>query len=151
MLTAKEIRRQLEMPLEEKMASESGVKEHIDKALRLKKDYGFDIWKLHEVVHAFKTALSYSGGLNFQEPKHQDIYFEYLDKLTEEFSKRYRHACLLERNKEWQKATAAFEELLALLPDKNDKNPVFKNVQDHLSRVKYYQQQQQSKRKGWFN
>jgi len=134
-LTDAEVRRHLEKPYSGRTANLVNSRMYLDEALRLKDEHGLDVWKLHKVVHAFKVALRYSGGPNFSNAGHQKAYLEYLNKLTEEFSNRYRAACLLEKNKEWPKAKTAFQELVKLLGDKDKYNPLYENIQNHLNWV----------------
>jgi len=137
-LSDREIRRHLREPLKPMTASTYRTQEYLDEALRLHGDFGTDVWRLHEAIHAFKKSLAYSGRLSFSKKEHQDLYFQLLNELAEQFSSRYRQACLLEKNRQWRQARDAFNELLQLLGEENNKNPVFQNVQKHLTRVKYF-------------
>ena len=50
----------------------------------------------------------------------------------------YKNGCLHEREKEWEKAEAAFGELLAILGQGPKDSKLFRNVQDHQKRVKHF-------------
>ena len=125
--------------------------EWLAKAVKLYNDYHLDDpWKLSETVEAFKQALAYSGRISFEDPEHQRLYRRALERLVQEIADRYHNACVLEKNKEWTRAKQAFDNILQILGDKNHKNPVFRNGQAHLSRVKHFERQEQSKkRRGW--
>ena len=138
-LTPKEIGNALGRPLDKTTANENEMGRHLAEALRLRKEYGGDVWKLHKIIHEFKLALSYTRKRGF-ETGDQAAYTDSIEELAKEFSARYRQACLLEKNQEWRRAVTEFKELLQLLSEANDEDPIFRNVQYHLSRVKHHYQ-----------
>jgi hypothetical protein len=104
--------------------------------------------KLHEIVWAFKEALAYGGRTFFKNPADDRLYAAVLARWIEVVEQKYRQACILEKNKDWIQAEKEFNELLAVIGD--DKNPVFANVKDHYSRVKWYREKKApSKRRPW--
>ncbi len=152
-LSDREIRRLLEEQPREVTANVYLRDEWLQRGMKLHGDYGLDDpWKLNKIVLAFKEALAYSGRVSFDDPRHQRLYRAALDRLAQEVTGRYRTACILERKKDWARARDRFGDLLQILSDENERNPVFRNVQAHLSRVKHlYEKQEKAKKpRGWF-
>jgi len=151
-LSAREIERYLKEPLKERTPNRERMAHHLSNALRLHRDYSLDRWKVHQIVNEFKQALAYSGRVSFSDPQHHRLYEDALDKLTAEVAAGYRRACLLEKDEKWREARAAFEDLIAIIGSENMANPVFKNAQDHLARVKSLMREEEKsrRRRGWF-
>jgi len=110
------------------------MREKLKEAISLYEQFGLDESRLYECARAFKEALAYSGQNYFDDPKYDFIYHEVLKKLTDVIWKKYTQACLWEKNKDWARAEAQFQEILTLFPEED--SILFKNVLKHLNRIK---------------
>ena len=124
------------------------MRENLDKAISLYQQYGLDESHMYQCLRAFKEALAYSGQSFFDDPKHELWYHEILNRFTEVIQRKYRQACLWEKDKDWARAEAQFQEILVLFPEEN--NILFKNVLKHFNRVKYLRQKSKpARRRRW--
>jgi len=120
----------------------------LQQALELYQGAALDARRLYDCVQAFKLALAYSNRAYFENVEDQRKYRDALDRLTREVASRYRQAYLLEKSREWAQAEQVFYDLLAIVHD--EKNPIFRNVQAHYSRVQSLRQKTApEKRRAW--
>ncbi len=145
MMKSDEIVEAVRAPVSVPSINKSHMKERLDKALALYRQYGLELSHLYQCVFAFKEALAYSGKGYFKDPEHDEIYREVLDKLTEEIKDRYIHAYLQEQHQKWHKAEREFYRILEIFGDKE--SPLFKNVRDHYERVKHIRLQKEKRKK----
>ncbi len=141
-LSEVEIRRHLEERLKPRTVSREMEELWLNRALRWHAERGFDRWKMHETVDAFKKSLAYSGRITFADPEHQETYRQVLDRFVQVVTADYRDACLKEKDKNWEQAKVLFERLLSEIGYETNQSPLFRNVQEHLARVKYYYQKE---------
>ena len=147
MLSPEQIERFLQQPVS-RTPNPLQKDKKLAQALDLYRHYGMNPRHLHEMVQAFKEALAYSGRGFFANSEHDRIFRACLTELTQTVQKRYRRACLLEKNQDWAAAEAEFRDLLAIVRD--DKNPIFHNVTAHLERVKFYHERAKPKKNPLF-
>lgn len=122
------------------------MQERQNHAMDLYQQYGLNSSKLYECAVAFKEALAYSDRPVFADPQIYMTYQNVLEHLTRVVKGKYRDACIREKNRDWSQAERQFKELLLMIGDQN--NPVFKNVQEHYSRMKYFREKKEPKRRG---
>jgi hypothetical protein len=103
-------------------------------ALSLYERIGMDVFALYPCVKAFKESLAHGGKDYFDDPEHQERYDSVLDRLTAQVEERYQRACAMEVKRDWRNAQIEFDKILAVVPD--PESAVFRNVQEHLRRVK---------------
>jgi pSer/pThr/pTyr-binding forkhead associated (FHA) protein len=137
-LTPEQISDYLSFKIEDITPNPVMKEKRLNYALGLYQQYGLNSTKLYECARAFKEALAYSGRTFFEDPQHDQIYGQVLRRLTEVVTTKYQNACRREKNKDWMQAEKEFHELLAIVGD--ERNPLWRNILGHHSRVKYYRQ-----------
>ena len=153
MLKPDEIAKALRAPVA-RNTSKIRQEERLKLAVGMYQQYGLQPKYLYRCAQAFKEALAYGGRGFFDQPEHDKVYREVLDRLIEEMNRKYRNAYLLELKEDWQKAEEEFHEILSLFTQEDQtvdsQNPIFKNAELHYNRVKYYRQlKTPSKRAPW--
>ncbi len=123
--------------------------EELKKAVGLYQQYGLgDSYHLYDCLSAFKEALAYNGKGYFDDPEHDRMYSEVLDKLTDTVKNRYDNAYLREKAEEWQQAEKEFFEILRIYRDQS--GGLFENVQAHYKRVQHFNQMNKPKKRRMF-
>ena len=120
----------------------------LQEAVSLFRQYGTQARFLPDTVQAFKEAQAYSGRGYFESTEHTEMYRQTLEAWESLIWEKYNRACLLEKNRDWAQAEEQFGDLLRLIRD--ERNPVFSNVEEHYKRVKTLRSQKEAnKRSPW--
>ena len=123
--------------------------EELKKAVGLYQQYGLgDTYHLYDCLSAFKEALAYNGKGYFDDPEHDRMYSEVLDKLTDMVKNRYDNAYLREKAEEWQQAEKEFFEILRIYRDQS--GGLFENINAHYMRVQHFNQMNKPKKRRMF-
>ena len=96
---------------------------------------------LYRAVKYFKLYLAYRGSPQFEQTRDQRAFRNAQRKLTEQVQGLYRDAWAHENARQWPKALALYEELLRMLPVKEEPYPeennvIFRNVLEHVGTVR---------------
>ncbi len=123
--------------------------EELKKAVGLYQQYCLgDSYHLYDCLSAFKEALAYNGKGYFDDPEHDRMYSEVLDRLIDTVKKRYDNAYLREKAEEWGQAEKEFFEILRIYRDQS--GGLFENVQAHYKRVQHFNQMNKPKKRRMF-
>lgn len=147
-LTGEQIAEFIRMPVQQ-TPNQFREKEEIKKAVGLYRQYGLgDSYRLYDCLEAFKKALAYNGKGYFDDPEHDRMYREVLDRLTDAVKSRYDKAYLLEKAEEWKQAEKEFFEILGIYREQS--GGLFENIQAHYKRVQHFNQKSKPKKRRMF-
>lgn len=92
---------------------------------------------LYRCFKEFKLFLAYSVTPVFVNAEDERKYTAARDELKKDVIDRYEQAYIQERNRDWKKAHQFLEDLLKIIPERDDKDPVHELVQNILDHEKY--------------
>ncbi len=96
---------------------------------------------LYRAIKHFKMYQAYRGSEAFDNTAHHKMFLDAKDELTQQVKRIYRNAWISEQRKDWRVARDLFEELVHMLPVREEphaqnKHVIFDNVWNHLTYVR---------------
>jgi hypothetical protein len=139
-LPTKEIKDCLEKPLNRaKDVAGTNAAQALNDALTLYENRNLRVGDLYRCVRQFKLYLAYEGQLYCDNPRDDEKYKTARTELMELVDKKYFVACDYEKQFCWRDAKAAFDDLLLVVPEHQQDDPVSEvlvtNLTAHLNYV----------------
>jgi len=100
----------------------------LNEALTLYRDRDVSSGNLYRCVKSFKLHLAHGRGSEFASANHARMLREVTDELIGLVSEKYRSAWTFEQAQRWDRARQIYYELLQILPERRDGNPVYEKI-----------------------
>jgi len=125
----------LGMPLVEPVAEQ-----HLQKAKVFHREAEIQSGNLYKAVKHYKLYLAFSRKETFPTPELERQYTQALRRLIREVTKKYKDSYALVQNRNYRLALASYEELLRMVPAKEEPKPekdnkLFENIIENITYV----------------
>ncbi len=88
----------------------------------------------YRCLKSFKLHLAYRDGRDFEDPVDAQKFRSVRDELVQRIAQSYNHAYAFEKAKQFSRAERRYSSLLAMLPETDSNDPVYKKLVKHIRR-----------------
>lgn len=127
LIPSEEISQMLSEPITGKPLVEPVAEQHLQKAKVYHREAEIQSGNLYKAVKHYKLYLAFSRRETFPTPELERQYTQALRRLIREITKKYKDSYALVQDRSFQLAMASYEELLRMVPAKEDPEPERQN------------------------